>query len=186
MLDQPLPGADPAHPLRRPVRGEPLPQEVFTERSGLEILRAAIGGELPAPPLHHLTGMRPTFAEEGRVEWELPCSRWLASPAGSVQGGFTAMLAEAALTGAIFTTAPPGTAIATLDLKVNYLRPVFPDDGVLLASARLIHRGRSIAVASAELDKDEKRVALATGSAMYLPGRPADLTGVELPAAEGE
>ena len=186
MLDQPVPGSDPGHPLRRPLPGEPLAQEAFAERSGLEILRGAIRGDLPAPPLHHLTGMRPTFAEEGRVEWELPCSRWLASPAGSVQGGFSAMLAEAALTGAIFTTAPPGTAIATLDLKVNYLRPVFPDDGELLASARVIHRGRSIAVASAELHKDEKRVALATGSAMYLPGRPADLSGVELPGAELE
>lgn len=181
VLDQPVPGSDPGHPLRRPLQGEPLAQEAFAERSGLEILRGAIRGDLPAPPLHHLTGMRPTFAEEGRVEWELPCSRWLASPAGSVQGGFTAMLAEAALTGAIFTTAPPGTAIATLDLKVNYLRPVFPDDGTLLASARVIHRGRSIAVASAELHKDEKRVALATGSAMYLPGRPANLSGVEYP-----
>ena len=96
------------------------------------------------------------------------------------------MLAEAALTGAIFTTVPPETAIATLDLKVNFLRPVFPDDGELLASARVIHRGRSIAVASAELHKDGRRVALATGSAMYLPGRPADLTGVEIPAAAGE
>jgi len=186
-LDYPEPGSDPAHPLRRPLQGEPLGQELFASCSGLEIVRGWIDGELPTPPLHHLTGLRPVEATEGRVEWALPCTAWLSSPAGSVQGGFTAMLADAALTGAVFTTAPPGTAIASLDLKVNYLRPVLPDGGELRAAAVATHRGRSLAVASAELTKDGDRVALATGSAMFLPGRPADLAGLEIPGgAEGE
>jgi uncharacterized protein (TIGR00369 family) len=183
-LEQPRPGSDPSHPLRREPRGEGLGQEVFASRSGLEIVRAGIAGELPAPPLQRLTGLRATLAEEGRVEWVLPCSGWLSSPARSVQGGFIALLAEAALTGAVFTTTPPGTAIATLDLKVNYLRPVLPDGEDLLASARVLHRGRRLAVAGAELLKEGRRVALATGSAMYLPDRPASLSGVELPAEQ--
>jgi uncharacterized protein (TIGR00369 family) len=186
-LDYPEPGSDPSHPLRRQPQGELLGHEVFISRSGLEVLRGWIDGELPSPPLQHLTGLRPVSAAEGRAEWVLPCSRWLSSPAGSVQGGFTAMLADAALTGAVFTTAPPGTAMASLDLKVNYLRPVLPDGGELRASASFTHRGRSLAVASAELSKDGERVALATGSAMFLPGRPADLAGVEIPGgAEDE
>ena len=42
------------------------------------------------------------------------------------------------------------------------------------------HQGRTITVANAELTNAEgKSVALATGSSMYLPGRPADLGGVE-------
>ncbi len=186
VLEQVLPGADPAHPLQREPEGEILPGEAFEQSSGLQMLRAWIDGSLPPPPLSRLTGLRPTFAEEGRCEWLLPCSRWLSSPAGTVQGGFTAMLAEAALTAAVFSTAGPGTAIATLDLKVNYLRPVFPDGGELLAAAGLTHRGRRLAVATAELVKDGKKVAFATGSAMYLPGRPADLTGVEMGGESGE
>jgi uncharacterized protein (TIGR00369 family) len=186
VLDQTIPGSDPEHPLRRPPAGDVLGQDVFASRSGLEVLRGWVDGELPPPPLHFLTGLRPIFAAEGRAEWSLPCSRWLASPAGSVQGGFTAMLADAALTGAIFTTAPPGTAIASLDLKVNYLRPVLPDDGELLASARVTHRGRRLAAAGSELAKDGRRVALASGSAMYLPGRPADLAGQEIPGGSEE
>jgi len=181
VLSQPLPGSDPRHPLRREVAGEVLRQEVFASRSGLEILRGWTCGELPSPPLHHLTGLRPVAVEEGRGEWALPCTPWLSSPAGTVQGGFTAMLADASLTGAVFSTAPPGTAIASLDLKINYLRPVRPGGGELRSTASVTHRGRSLAVASAELHKDGKRVALATGSAMYLPGRPADLAGVEMP-----
>jgi uncharacterized protein (TIGR00369 family) len=96
------------------------------------------------------------------------------------------MIAEAALAAAAFSTAEAGTATATLDLKVNYLRPVFPDGKELVARARVLHRGRSLAVSGAELLKNGKQVALATGSAMFLPGRPPDLAGVEFPAGDPE
>jgi uncharacterized protein (TIGR00369 family) len=180
VLDQPIPGADPDDPLNRKLEGEVLPQEEFEERSGLEMLRALIAEELPRPPLYHLTGIQLTNAEEGETEVRLPCSKWLSTSAGTIQGGFTAMLAESAMTSAVFSTAEAGTAVAPLDLKVNYLRPVFPDGEDLVAHARVLHRGRTLAIASADLRNAEgKSVALATGSSMYLPGRPASLMGVE-------
>jgi uncharacterized protein (TIGR00369 family) len=182
-IDQELPGSNPEHPLQRPLRGELLSPEVFAERSGLDVLRAFIAGELPSPPIGRLTGMRVTEAGEGEATVVLPCSKWLSTSAGTVQGGFTAMLAEAALAAAVFSTAEAGTAAAPLDLKVNFLRPVLPDGRDLTARARVVHRGRTLAIANAELSNaDGKTVALATGSTMYLPGRPADLVGVELPA----
>jgi uncharacterized protein (TIGR00369 family) len=180
VLDQPYPGDDPSHPLRRPVRGAPTDQEVFDRMSGLEFLRAQVAGELEPPPIHHLIGVRPTAAEDGKAAFALPCSPWLSTAFRSVQGGFTAMLAEFALTSAVFTTAARGTAVATLDLKVNLLRPVLPDMRDLIAEAEVIHRGRTIAIASCRVSNaDGKPVALATGSAMYLPGRPATLAGVD-------
>lgn len=185
-VDQELPGSSPDHPLRRPLEGEPLPPEVFAGKPGLEILRGFISGDLPAPPLSRLTGMRIVEADEGEAVMALPCSKWLTTSAGTVQGGFTAMLAEGSLAAAIFSTAEAGTATAPLDLKVNYLRPVLGDGRDLTARARVVHRGRTLAVSNAELtNADGKTVALATGSAMYLPGRPADLAGVEL-SAPGE
>ena len=91
------------------------------------------------------------------------------------------MLAEFAMGAAAFSTAPADTAVATLDFKVNYLRPVFPDGKDLTARARVVHRGRTLVIVAAELTNAEgKAVALATGSSMYLPGRPANLVGVEL------
>ncbi|HEY6639076.1 MAG TPA: PaaI family thioesterase [Solirubrobacterales bacterium] len=175
------PGDDPNDPLRRPVEGEVISQEVFERRSGLEILRDLIAGELPRPPIYHLTGLRLAEAEEGETVAVLPCSRWLSTSAGTIQGGFTAMLAESAMTSAAFSTAPADAAVATLDFKVNYLRPVFPDGNEVTARARILHRGRTLVVAAAELTNAEgKKVALATGSSMYLPGRPANLVGVEL------
>jgi uncharacterized protein (TIGR00369 family) len=116
---------------------------------------------------------------------ELPCTMWLASPARTVQGGVTAMLADSAMLAAVQTTAPAGTAIAGLDLHVNYLRPVFPDGQNLTARGEVVHRGRTLAVTRAEITNAEgKPVALATGSSMYLPGRPAALGDVELDAGE--
>jgi uncharacterized protein (TIGR00369 family) len=185
-FDQELPGSNPDHPLQRPLEGETVAPEVFASQPGLETLRGFISGELPAPPLSRLTGMRVVEAEEGEAVMVLPCSKWLSTSARTVQGVITAMLAEASLAAAVFSTAEAGTATAPLDLKVNYLRPVFPDGRDLTARARVVHRGRTLAVSNAELtNADGKTVALATGSAMYLPGRPADLAGVEL-SAPGE
>jgi uncharacterized protein (TIGR00369 family) len=180
-LDQPPPGSAADDPLRRELEGEVLPQEEFEARGGLEILRDVIEGELPRPPIHHLTGLALTEAAEGETVGALPCSKWLSTSAGTVQGGFTAMLAEFTMTAAAFSTAPADTAVATLDFKVNYLRPVFPDGNELTARARIVHRGRTLAIATSEITNAEgKPVALATGSSMYLPGRPANLVGVEL------
>jgi uncharacterized protein (TIGR00369 family) len=180
VVEQATPGDSPDHPLRRPVRGEVLPQEEFERRSGLEMLHAWITGALPPPPIVELTGLRVTGAGEGEAEMVLPCSGWLSTALRTVQGGFIAMLAEATLASAAFSTIERGTAIAPLDLKVNFLRPVLPDGRELTARAEVAHRGRSLAISNCRVENaDGKPVALATGSAMYLPGRPANLAGIE-------
>jgi uncharacterized protein (TIGR00369 family) len=187
ILDREPPGSAPDDPLRRAVEGEVLPQEEFERRDGLEMLRALIAGELPRPPIHHLTGLRLAEAGKGEAVAVLPCSKWLSSSAGTIQGGFTAMLAESAMTSAAFSTAPPDTAVAALDFKVNYLRPVFPDGNDLTARARVLHQGRTLVIAAVEvLNAEGKQVALATGSSMYLPGRPANLVGVELGSSSSD
>ena len=75
------------HPYERPVKGEVLPQEIWDRRSGLEIMRALIKGELPAPPIHYLCGIVPFDADEGRTRWKMPASEWLCTP---VQGRLSA------------------------------------------------------------------------------------------------
>jgi uncharacterized protein (TIGR00369 family) len=77
------------------------------------------------------------------------------------------------MSGAVMSVMPAGASFATLDLKVNYLRPVLPDGGLMTARGTLVHRGRTMAVATAELFNDDgKRIALASSSTMLLPGRP--------------
>ena len=108
----------------------------------------------------------------------MPASEWLNSPARRLQGGTIAALADATLQGAMLTTAPAGTALAGIDLKVNFLRPVEGDGRDLEAEAEVEHRGRTLAIARGRVtNADGKPVMLATGTGMYLPGRRADLSG---------
>jgi uncharacterized protein (TIGR00369 family) len=162
---------DGVDPFLREPSGAVLEQAVWDTTSGLEVLRALIAGTLPPPPLHHLLGLLPVSAEEGSAECVMPLTRWLNTPWGWPQGGFIAVLADTALGMAVQTTVPAATAFAPVDLKVNYLRPVAPDGSLLHARATVAHRGRSLAVATAELtDEGGRRVALATGSAQILAG----------------
>lgn len=174
------------HPYQRPVQGEVLPQEIWDRMSGLEVLQALIKGELPAPPIKYLCGITPVEAEEGRTKWTLPASEWLCAPVkGRLYGGATAFLAGTAIDATLQTTVPAGAALAPVDLKVYFLRPAAPDGRDLVAHGTLIHRGRSVAVGTSQvLDADGKVVAVATGSALILPGRPATVTAELTPPIE--
>jgi uncharacterized protein (TIGR00369 family) len=160
-------------PYERPERGGLIAPEVYEQRSGLDVMQAQLAGDLPFPPIHYLTGLVPTEFEPGAAVFALPCHEWLCSPLGTVQGGVIAMVADSAIVSAIQTTVPPGTRVAAVDLKVNFLRPVAPDGRDLFAHGRVRHAGRTIAIAEADVvNADGKIVAVATGSAMLLAGRP--------------
>ena len=166
------------HPYERPVTGEVLPQEIWDATDGLGVLQSLITGDLPAPPLAHFCGITPVEAKAGTTTWTMPASEWLCAPVqGRLYGGAIAMLAGTAIDGAVQTTLPAGTAFAPVDLKVYFLRPVPPDGRDLVARGTVIHQGRSIAIGTSEVfDADGKKVAVATGSAVILPGRPAAVT----------
>ena len=172
----PLPAWEPQEfdtpdPYLRPVEGEPLPASCWSEMSGLEIMRGLIDGSLPSPPIHFLTGQRPVAAEEGSCTFAMPASGWLPSPTGFVEGGALVMLADAALVSAAQTTVPAGTAVAPADITVKFIRQVKPDGGELRATARIVHRGRTTAVAEAHVHNAEgKLVCFAIGSQMILKG----------------
>lgn len=169
-------------PWERPPQGEVVSQEAWDRLSGLEVMRTRLAGELGATaPIGQLTGLRLKAVTERETIFGMPASEWLtAPPPGRVQGGAVALLAETALSAAIQTTLPANTALAPIDLKVNYLRPLASDGREATARGTVMHAGRRIAVAHANVhDADGKQVALATGSAMILPGRAASLASIE-------
>jgi uncharacterized protein (TIGR00369 family) len=172
-------------PYLRPPPDGVIPQGVWDELSGIEVLRRQLADELPAPPLHGLFGIRPTEVGDGTATVAMPATEWLNSPARRLQGGTIAMLADFAMLVAAETTRPAGVALAGLDLKVNFLRPGAADGSDLVARAQVVHRGRTIVITRAEVvNADGKAVVLVTGSSMYLPGRPASLGEVEFSAPE--
>ncbi|MCA1833260.1 MAG: PaaI family thioesterase [Actinobacteria bacterium] len=165
------PAYDTLDPHERPAPKSAIPWEDWKRMSGIEILRRQVDGELPPPPIHYLTGMTLQEVREGAATFTMPASEWLTSPLRTVQGGAIAMLGHAALATAVTSTLEVGSAYRPVDVKVNFLRPVNPG-GELRAIGTVLHRGRTIAVASAEVfGADGKMVATATGSTMIVAER---------------
>jgi uncharacterized protein (TIGR00369 family) len=159
-------------PYLRPVRGTTVPDTVWAERSGLEVIQGIRSGELPAPPVSRLFGLRLVSAEAGRLQAEFPATGWLAGPGGAAYGGALAHHIDIALSLAVQTTLPPATVYSPLDLKVDFLRPIVPDGSTVHIEARVLHSGRSLAVASAEAFTAEgKRAVVAMGSTLIVHGR---------------
>ena len=79
---------------------------------------------------------------------------------GVVHGGILAALADTASGIAAYTTVPDGTAIATVELKINYLEAV--TGGRVRAEARVLRTGRNFVVVECEVfDQEEKLAAKA-------------------------
>ena len=159
-------------PYLRPVPGGAVDPSHWDEKSFTEILEMQISGELDPPPFVLLLGGNPPRIDEEGFHVTVPSTPWFSSPSGTIYGGLLAYIADIALTGAIGTTLDRDETSAALDLKVQFLRPAFPDDRDLVASAHVMHRGRSFATAQAQIkNADGKVVALATSSATIHKGR---------------
>jgi uncharacterized protein (TIGR00369 family) len=157
-------------PYLRPVEGDVRGQEYWDSTSGLEMMRHVAAGEF-VPPCWLLMGLRAVSSADGKMTMAMSTSQWLCNAFGVIYGGAIAFLADATIILAAGSTVEAGTAFNTMDLKVNFLRPVLPD-GELTAQATVIHRGRTIAVINCEIrDAQDKLVATATSSVLILPGR---------------
>src|SRR5216684_1763299 len=79
---------------------------------------------------------------------------------GVVHGGILASLADTAGAMAAYPMLPKGTRLATVEMTINYLEPV--DRGPIIAEARVLRLGRTLAVAECEVkDADGKLAAKA-------------------------
>jgi uncharacterized protein (TIGR00369 family) len=160
-------------PHLRASEGDVMPQATWDETGGLDLVQLWQKGERRPAPVCVFLGLRPQEVAEGTVTITMPASLWFCTGFGTFYGGAVTAFADAAINTAVMTTLPAGTSFGTLDLKVNFLRPVTPDGRDLVARATVEQRGRTIAVSTCRIDDaDGKRVAMATGSAMISPDRP--------------
>jgi uncharacterized protein (TIGR00369 family) len=160
-------------PYARTVEGAVAGREFWNKASGIERLRDLIPRVHPTP-LMQLTGTRIIEVTEGEVTIGMAASRWLTNYGGTIYGGATTFLAEGAATAAVLSTLPSGTACAPLDLMVNFLRAIRPHDGEITAKARIVQKGRTLAMVSCEVRAQGKLAAIANESVLLLPGRAWD------------
>ena len=144
--------------------------EVLKSFDGLTFLQKMIAGEMPNPPMSETLGFHLVEIERGRAVFEgLPEYRYY-NPIGTVHGGFAATLLNSAMGCAVFSTMAKGEGWTTLELKMNMVRPVTKDTGMVRAEGRILHRGRTVATAEADLkDSAGKLYAHATTTCMVFP-----------------
>ena len=119
--------------------------------SGIDYLKAIQSGELPPPPIAALIGMEITEVSEGRVVFSAEPAEYHYNPLGTVHGGIAATLLDSAMGCAVQSLLPAGTGYTTLEIKVNYLRPITSATGTVTCEGKIIHLGGRVATAEARL-----------------------------------
>lgn len=139
--------------------------------SGADYLQKLIRGELPPPPIAVLLNFRLDEIAEGRAVFVCDPAEYHYNPIGLVHGGLAATLLDSAMGCAVHSVLPAGVAYTTLEIKVNYLRPLLPDRGRVTCEGRLIHRGSRTATADGRLTDAEGRLyAHATTTCLLMEG----------------
>lgn len=152
---------------------DPLPTAALGRTmSGREFLKAIRDGLLPAPPIAKLMGLTIEEVGEGRVVFGCVPDESLYNPIGLVHGGLVCTLADTVLGCAVHSLLEAGVAYTSIDLTVNYLRPVLADGKALRATGVVTKFGRRVAFANAEIvDGASKIVATASGRLLIMDAR---------------
>jgi uncharacterized protein (TIGR00369 family) len=126
--------------------------------SGLEFFRKMVDGTLKLPAMVTLLGLRLLEVEEGRVVFAGTATEQFYNGLGIAHGGFAATLLDSALGCAINTTQPAGRMFTTLELKINYTRPLTREAGEVRCEATVVHVGSRTATAEARVVDAEGRI----------------------------
>lgn len=138
----------------------------------LEILQSMTRGEIPGPPIGKLIGMRLSHVEEGRATFEMEADERHWNPMRTLHGGILCDIADGAMGIAFASTLKEGESFTTLELKINFLKPIRKSK--LRAEGRLVKRGRTIGLAECDVfDEGGSLVAHATSTCMVLRGEQA-------------
>jgi uncharacterized protein (TIGR00369 family) len=139
----------------------------------LEQIKMIQRGELPPPPVATLIGFTIGSVEPGRVVMEMNAGPQHANPMGTLHGGILCDLADAAMGMAYASLLNEGETFATLELKINFLKPVWT--GRLTATGRLVKVGNTVGLVECDVHDDKDRlVARASSTCMTLRGQQAE------------
>ena len=129
-------------------------------------------GDAPQPPVAALVGFKLVSTERGQAVMELEASERHANPMGTLHGGILCDVADAAMGMACASTLEEGETFTTLEMKINFLKPVWK--AKLRAVGRIVKEGRTISLAECRVtDEKEQLIAFATCTQMTLRGAEA-------------
>jgi uncharacterized protein (TIGR00369 family) len=139
-----------------------------------ELGERMLRGEVPPAPVMRLVGFTARVIEPGHAVFELDADERHHNPMGTLHGGVSCDVADAAMGMAYAATLDEGETFTTVELKINFLRPV--RRARLTAEARVVKAGRSVGYVECDVKDGQGRlVARASCTCLRLRGK-------ELPA----
>jgi uncharacterized protein (TIGR00369 family) len=138
--------------------------------SGIEYLRSIVSGEFAPLPIGETLGFRIAAVEPGKVTVRGRPDRRSYNLLNSVHGGWTAAILDTAMALSNLSLLSADQSFTTLDLRINYLRPITEEMGEVVAVGNVIQSGRRVAYVEATLtDAAGKKLAHGTGSLLIMP-----------------
>ena len=140
------------------------------EGAGIDYVRKIVSGEYAMVPIGEHLGFRLVEADPGRVALLGRPDRNSYNLLENVHGGWTAAILDTAMALSTLTTLDAHHAFTTLDIRINYLRPITMATGEVRAEGKVLQGGRRIAYCEAKLmDPAGKLLAHGTGSCLIIP-----------------
>src|SRR5882672_5517018 len=138
----------------------------------LESTEAVIRGDAQPSPVAKLIGFDLISVKPGEAVVELQATEAHANPMGTLHGGVLCDIADAAMGIAYSANLDEGESFTTLELKINFLRPIWR--ARLRAVGRVVKQGRTVGLVECDItDEKGNLVARATSTCMTLRGEQA-------------
>ena len=121
-------------------------------------------------PVARLIGFEAKDIADGHATVMLAAGPQHANPMGTLHGGILCDIADAAMGMAFASTLAPEESFTTVELKVNFFRPIW--QAQLRAEGTVVQRGRTIGYVECDITDEENRlVAKAASTCMVLRGQ---------------
>ncbi len=147
---------------------DPMPTlEAARGMAGIDVMRALRDGVMPPPPIAVLMSAELLEVEPGRVVFRCTPGEEHYNPIGMVHGGFACTMLDTVTGCAAHTTLAAGVGYTSIEIKVNYLRPITLVTGALIATGTVVKPGRRVVFAEGQL-ADAEGVVLATAQSSLL------------------
>lgn len=123
-------------------------------------------------PIGDLIGFGVAEAGEGRAVVTMQTGSQHFNPMGTLHGGVLCDIADTAMGFAFASTLALGESFTTVELRINYLRPV--REARLRADGRVVQRGRTVGYAECDVtDENGKLIAKSSSTCLVLRGEQA-------------
>ena len=125
--------------------------EQIAGKTGLQVMQGLLAGELPHAHMAKTLDFMMIEVGPGLAIFQGTPGVQHLNPLGTVHGGWFASLLDSALGCAVHTMMPPGRGYTTADLSVKLVKAITPKVQRVRAVAKVLHCGRQLATAEAQL-----------------------------------